>query len=123
MTYDTAAYAAETPISHKQIIAGGTYTTRKATVLSGQVQPAGAVMGKITSGGKYILSLSAASDGSQTPDMILAHDVDASGGDVEALFYETCTGGVVGSALTIGASHTLASIREGLRAKGLPIDD
>ena len=42
----------------------------KITVLSGQVQPRGAVMGKITTGGKYILSLSAATDGIEPPDLI-----------------------------------------------------
>ena len=37
---------------------------RKITVLSGQNLTRGAVLGKITASGKYILSLSAAVDGS-----------------------------------------------------------
>lgn len=70
---------------------------------------------------KRKLSTAAATDGSQTPDFVLAQDADASGGDVEAIAYET--GQMVGSALTLGAGHTIASIREGLRGKGLVIDD
>lgn len=121
MAYENAAYSAGTPVTDPQIIAGGTYTTRVVTVLSGEVRDAGSVMGKITTGGKYKLSASAASDGSQTPDLVLAQDVDASGGDVQALCYET--GQIVASALTLGAGHTIASIREGMRDKGLVIDD
>ena len=71
--------------------------------------------------GKYKLSLAAAVDGSQTPDMVLAYDADASAGDLEAIAYETTN--VVAGALTLGTGHTVASIREGLRLKGILIDD
>jgi len=122
MAYERAGFVAGSNTSFKNILANDDdVTTKKITVLSGQVQPAGAVMGQITSGGKYILSLSAASDGSQTPDLILAEDVDASGGDREAIAYEHAT--VVATALTLGTAHTIASIRAGLRAKGIYIDD
>lgn len=70
---------------------------------------------------KYRLSTAAAVDGSQTPDMILAEDVDATSGDVEAIAYETAT--VVRSALTLGAGHTIATIRDPLRLRGICIDD
>jgi hypothetical protein len=69
----------------------------------------------------YKKSLSAATDGSQTPDLILAQDCDASSADTEAVAYES--GKFVGSALTLGTGHTVASIRAGLRAKGIMIDD
>lgn len=69
----------------------------------------------------YKKSLVAATDGSQTPAFILAQDCDASDGDTEAIAYES--GKFVGSALTLGTGHTIASIREGLRAKGIMIDD
>lgn len=122
MAYERAGYSQQDPTSFKSLLANSDdITTRKVTVVSGQVQTAGAVMGKITTGGKYTLSLSASSDGSQTPDFVLAEDVDASGGDVEALVYETAT--LNAAALTIGTGHTLASIREGLRVKGIKIDD
>lgn len=71
--------------------------------------------------GKAKLSLAAATDGSETPVYVLAQDADATDGDLEAIVYETAT--VVSSALTLGTGHTIASIREGLRAKGIKIDD
>ena len=122
MAYDRAGYSQAAPYQPKNLLAATHgVTTRKVTILSGQVQSAGALLGRITASGKYILSLSAASDGSQTPDLVLAQDVNATGGDVEAIAYETAT--VIGSALTLGTGHTIASIREGLRDKGILIDD
>ena len=121
MPYEQASYTQETAYNPKNILAGGTYTTRKITVISGQNLVAGAVLGKITASSKFNLSLSAAVDGSQAPDMVLAQDCDATGGDKEAIAYETAQ--VVGSGLTLGAGHTIASIREGLRDKGILIDD
>ena len=123
MAYEQASYGQEAAYVPKNLLSGGTYTTRKVTIITGQNLKAGAVIGKITAGGKYNLSLLAAVDGSQTPDLVLAQDVDASAADKEAIAIETCTAGLVATALTIGVGHTLASIREGLRAKGLPIDD
>lgn len=70
---------------------------------------------------EYKLSLATATDGSQYPALVLAHDADASGGAIEAIAYETAN--VVGTALTLGTGHTIASIREGLRLKGILIDD
>lgn len=121
MAYENASYGQESAYNPKNILAGGTYTTRKVTIISGQNLVAGAVLGKITASGKFNLSLAAAGDGSQSPDMVLAQDCNASGGDKEAIAYETAQ--VVGSALTLGASHTIASIRETLRDKGILIDD
>jgi len=71
------------------------------------------------SGLKYKLSASASTDGSQTPDLILAQDADASGGDVEAMAYESGT--FIESGLTLGAGITVAAVREGLRLKGILI--
>jgi hypothetical protein len=67
--------------------------------------------------GTYKLSAAAAADGSQVPDAILAQDCDASGGATEALVY--IRGDFNESALTLGAGHTVDSIREGLRQKGI----
>ena len=121
MPYDNAEYTQGAVFLTKQILAGGTYTTRKVTILAGQNLVEGAVLGKITASGKHILSLSAAVDGSQAVDLVLAHAVDATAADKEAIAYET--GQVVASALVIGTAHTLASIREAMRDKGLIIDD
>lgn len=73
----------------------------------------GSVLGKITASGKYVLSASAAADGSQTPVAILAEDVDATSADVTTVAY--LSGEFNGTALTLGAGHTLAGIKDGLR--------
>jgi hypothetical protein len=88
------------------------------TLVSGQNLVRGTVVGVITASGKITQSLSASSDGSQTPYGILADDCDASGGDLA-----NCPVYVAGefneAALTLGSAHTLASIRAGLRDKGI----
>lgn len=105
--------------SEDKLIAGNAHllVAKKVTLISGQNLVRGAVLGKITASGKYNLSLSGASDGSQTPDLILAEDCNASGGDKEALAYSRGDFNI--NALTIGTAHTAASIAEGLRAKGI----
>lgn len=116
-----ASFGTEGTLTHDALVAGNTHLLvgRKITVLSGQNLVRGAVVGKITSGGKYKLSASAATDGSETPDLILAEDCDASGGDKQALAY--ARGDFNSRALTLGAGHTVASITEGLRAKGITL--
>lgn len=122
MSYEQAGYTDNAPYNPKNLLARTDgATTRKVTIASGNTLVAGAVIGEITASSKYILSLAAAEDGSETPDLVLAQDVDASDGDVEALAYEHAT--VVASALTLGTGHTIDSIREVLRGKGIYIDD
>mgnify|MGYP000875145602 CR=1 FL=1 len=88
------------------------------TILSGQNLAAGAVLGQITSGGKYILSLSGASDGSQTPDAILAAACDASGGDAQAYVY--FAGEFNAAKLTLGTAHANnVAFRKALARKGI----
>ena len=83
---------------------------------AGQLQR-GAVLGKITASGKYILSLAAAADGSQTPDAILAQAVDASAADRKATAY--IAGSFQARGLVFGAGHTAASTKAGLRTKSI----
>lgn len=87
--------------------------TLDVTIASGQNLTRGALLGKITASGKYVLSLSAAADGSQTPVAILAEDVDATAGDKDGIAY--ISGDFNEDAITYGTSHTAASVREGLR--------
>jgi hypothetical protein len=87
--------------------------TRKVTLVSGQNLQRGALLGVITTGGKYTLSLSASADGSQTPKAILAEDVNASAGDADAVVY--IAGDFNETAITYGTGHTADSVREGLR--------
>jgi hypothetical protein len=120
--YDRAGFVQGAIYANRNLLANSDdVTTRKVTLLTGASYPAGAVIGKITASGKYKLSVAAASDGSETPDLVLSHAVDATGGDREGIAYETAT--VVATALTLGAGHSVASIREGLRGKGIKIDD
>lgn len=116
-----ASFATEGTYTPDSLIASNAdlLVGRKVTILSGQTLVRGSVLGKITTGGKYNLSLSAAVDGSQTPDLILGEAADASGGDTTAMAY--ARGDFTASALTLGASHTIASIQEGLRAKGITL--
>jgi len=87
------------------------------TLLSGQNLARGAVVGKITASGKYKLSLSASTDGSEVPSRILAHDTDASGGDTLTPAYYN--GDFDANAVILGTGHTVASVFEGLRSKGI----
>lgn len=99
---------------------GGTYpqVVKEVTVVSGQgVLLRGTVLGRITASGKYSKSASAAGDGSQTPDLILAEDVDATSADAVSTAF--ASGEFVESALILGTGHTLASIADGLRDKNI----
>lgn len=90
----------------------------KITVVSGQdAMVAGTVLGKITTGGAFALSLSASNDGSEVPDAILAEDLDATTEDTQALVY--IAGDFNADLLTIGTGHTAADIKDGLRVKGI----
>ena len=90
--------------------------TRTVTIASGQDLKRGAVLGEITANSKHVLSRAAANDGSEEPAYILAFDVDASGGDVEAQAY---FGAAVDAAkLHIGAGHDAASVEQAFRRKG-----
>lgn len=94
---------------------------RKVTIASGSgVLARGALLGQITSGGKYRLSLSASSDGSQVPDAILLEPVDATSADqqvIVAIAGSFNTGGVI-----FGASHTAASTDSVLRDKNIYLE-
>lgn len=116
-----AEFRTEGTYAPDKLIAGNAHLLvgRKVTIISGQNLTRGAVLGKITASGKYNLSLSGASDGSQTPDLILAENCDASSGDKVALAY--ARGDFNANALTLGTDHTVASITEGLRAKGITL--
>jgi hypothetical protein len=91
--------------------------TKKRILNAGQNLARGAVLGIITTGGDLTLSASAAADGSQTPAFILAEPCNASAADTECIVYET--GEFNSAALILGAGHTLASIEQGLRSRGI----
>lgn len=103
-----------TTYTPEHLSAGGFPIIKEAGVLaSGQNQPAGAVLGRITATGVYTLSLSTAEDGSQNPVAVLDEAVDATGGATPCVV--RLTGEVNGSALKLGTGHTLASAKTVLR--------
>lgn len=100
------------------LLGGFPVLTRTVTIVSGAgALSRGTVLGKITSGGKYQTSLAAASDGSETPKRVLAADVDATSGDVEAPVYET--GILDGSKLTFGTGHDADSVNAAFEAANI----
>jgi len=77
----------------------------------------GSVLGKVTASGNYILSASAAGDGSETPSLILAEDVDASSDPKRAA---VIAGGCVNEdELIFGTGHDADSVRAALRDVGI----
>lgn len=88
--------------------------TESIVVASGAgVLKRGTLLGKVTASGKYIVSASAAADGSQTPVAVLAEDIDATAADVTTVSY--LSGEFNTAAITFGAGHTAASVKAGLR--------
>lgn len=90
---------------------------RVVTIASGANLAQGALLGKITASGKFKLSASAATDGSEVPDAILAEVANATAADVQAVVY--FSGEFNESALSLGAGHTLASVKAGLRDRNI----
>lgn len=107
--------------AHPQMAAllAGDFPRRFATVTieSGQVQPAGAVLGEVSGSEEYKLSATAAGDGSEEPTVVLWEDVDATDGAVDAEVM--LTGDLRASALKLGDGHTTGSVRKALRAFSL----
>jgi hypothetical protein len=104
--------------AHDNLIAGTAVNmVTESIVLDTGNLVRGSVLGKITATGKYVLSASAAVDGSQTPVAILAEDADATAADKTTIAY--LTGEFNTAALTLGAGHTLDSIKAGLRDQGI----
>jgi len=64
-------------------ISRDTVTLEGGATGAAPLQP-GTVLGKLTSGGKYVISPNTGSDGSQTAVAVLAHIADISLGDVQA---------------------------------------
>jgi hypothetical protein len=109
-----------TPYDPNGIIVG-TYPvhTAPATIGVAANLVAGAVLGRITATGKYVLSLTGASNGSQTPVAILLTDAAAASADAEAVIL--LSGAVDGAKLIFGASHSAATVETAFRAAGRPI--
>ncbi|MEL6218596.1 MAG: head decoration protein [Pseudomonadota bacterium] len=92
---------------------------RVVTIASSAALTAGAVLGRVTASGSYLLSATGAGNGSETPSAILAEDADASGGDAEALVY--FSGSFDAGKLTFGTGHDADTVETALRAAQAPI--
>lgn len=104
--------------AHDNLLAGDFPRVEETvTILSGETRSRGDLLGKVTASGKWVLSLAAASDGSEVPRAILLEDVDASGGDKDGPVART--GEFNEAAVTFGTGHTVASTREGLAEKSI----
>ena len=89
-------------------------TGRVRTIASGSgVLKRGTVLGKITASGKMTISLTAATDGSQTPYVVLAEDVDATSADVDAVCY--FSGVLNANKLIYGTGHSLTTVFDPFR--------
>lgn len=61
------------------------FTRETITLLAGTAYPVGAVLGRITAGGKYKLATSGGTDGAQTATAVLLYAADASSADATGL--------------------------------------
>lgn len=125
MTTQKASFTdvGDSPLADELIGSGaGQILARKYTLKDGVSVVRGEVLG-VDGSGFVLGSLSGAGDGSQTPFGIAAEDADATDSpplDIQVNVY--VRGTFNEHALTIGASHTVASIREGLRDKGIYLE-
>lgn len=84
------------------------------TILEGEVLTRGTCLGKITTGGKHVIVNSAGTDdGRRAPVAILAEDIDATDGDVQATVY--LSGAFNQNAVTFGGTDTADTHRAALR--------
>ncbi len=92
--------------------------TEGVTIAAGQTLSRGAVLGQITASGDYVLSISTAADGSQTPVAILADAVNSTAGAVSNVPIYVM-GEFDANAVTLGSGITLAAATTDLALKGI----
>lgn len=91
--------------------------TRVVTVTGAAILSRGSVLGQIDGDGRFQLSDASLTNGAELPDAILAEDIDATAGDVQAHVY--IAGEFNSQELTIGSGHTLASINKPFRQRSI----
>jgi hypothetical protein len=105
--------------SGNDLLIGHNHRNRSVTIASGADLTRGAVLGIVTASGKYVLSASAASDGSETPVAILAVDAAAAGADVVAPVYYS--GEFNAEFCTFGTGHTVTTVDAAFAAAQAPM--
>lgn len=105
--HPTALYAGDFPRATRPIVVAS------GANASGAPLKRGTVLGRVTATDKYIPSVKTATDGSQVPDAILLHEVDASAADQAAKAY--FTGEYAGEVMILDASWTIATLEAAFR--------
>lgn len=104
-----------------RLISGTGEVVRFPITLQAGDLPRGAVLGQIAAGetgaGNFALSAVAATDGSETPSVILDVATDATGGPTATV--AIVAGPVNPAALTYGTNHDADTVRWPLRAVGI----
>lgn len=90
---------------------------RTVTIGAGQVLKRGAVLGDAA--GTFILSATAAADGSQVPCAVLAVDVDTTAGPAQKRIYASA--GFDSAKLILGAGHTVDTVEAAFRKESAPL--
>ncbi len=109
----------------ENILAGGHHRTALVTLTDIGTSGAlvrGTVLGMITSGEKYGLSLNASADGSEDARAILIEDNDPTGADISNVGVYI-DGDFNEDKLTYGTGQTKANVKESLRAVGINLKD
>lgn len=104
---------------YDDLIAGAADLITDSVVVTGGADLLrGALLGRVTADGSMVLSLSAASDGSEDPVAVLAEDaaVDTDG-DQTAVVY--IAGEFNENKITFGTGHTAASVKNVLAPSGI----
>lgn len=111
-------------VLHHEADNANRYSRENGVIVSGQNLALGAVLGKITTGGKYTANDNTASDGSQVAVAVLLAATDATSADKEAPILRR-HGTVRASGLVWVAGHDAAEIAAGklqLAAVGIVCD-
>ena len=102
------------------------YSRDEVIIAAGADLTVGAVLGKVTVSGKYILSAPAAADGSQTPVAVLITDAAAAAADVTGAVVLARVSRVMRAGLNYHASITTKAHRDtaiaALKAVGILTD-
>lgn len=106
-------------IDNPLILPGKPVVTAPVTIAGSQQLKAGSVLGVVTATGKYKLSATNASDGSEVPIAVLGEDLDTSSGD--RVFPVIVEGYLNEDALVLGENHTPDTVRLALRKVGIHI--
>lgn len=112
MTFDPSF--ASTSMDYDQLIAGHKPPAKAVpiTLTDGETVVRGSVLGRVTANGKYLLSLNAATDGSEVARAIAAVAASPSGADETILAYVEGEFNI--DELTFGTGQTAANTKDDL---------